>query len=116
MTTHTPELLLNTATVIEKVAEYIESLESSRVVETKQEQKKTASKVAEKLSELTGDTMDASLIDKLAETDPQILTLLSKMAGDSNTVEPMGEPKDKTVKTAADMAPAERAFVDWIAS
>jgi len=104
---------LQLAGVLEKLADYIEATESTKIAERRAERTKLATEVAAKFSELTGEEMD---VEKLSELDPSVMKYLEKIAG-AGSPDALGEPDDKqgTVKTASggSMGPGEAALMDF---
>lgn len=105
---------LQVADVLEKLADYIEASEGTKIAERAAERAKIASEVAARFAELTGDELP---VEKLADLDPSIMRSLEKIAG-AGSPDELGGPEDKqgTVKTASDgagMGPGERALMDF---
>jgi hypothetical protein len=103
---------LQVADVLEKLADYIEAAEGTKIAEQQAERSKMASELAERFTEMTGEEMDA---EKLADLDPSVMKSLEKIAG-AGSPDSLGEPENKqgTVKTAgAGMGPGESALMDF---
>ena len=105
------------ANVIEHTADYIEARDAAQISEKRAEATAVATKLATQLSDATGEQVDATVVEKLAELDPAVQGLLQQLSGGS-TIDPMGGPEeDETVKTAgAHGESAEHQFLDWIIS
>lgn len=110
------KILVKVADILEKTASYLEETESRKITEEKTARTKAATELADKLSEVTGEELETSVIDKLAQLDPEISKYLGKIAGESTPVESMGGPRETSnEKTASSGGPsAESRFVDWI--
>ena len=105
--------LTKVAEVIEAAANYVESIESKKIAEETAVRTKTASELATKLVEVTGEPLDTSMVEKFAKLDPAIAQFLEKMAGTLEPAESMGSA-DTRVKTASARSTAEDAFLNWV--
>jgi len=109
------QLLGQVADILEKTAAYFEHTESQELSRVKAAKDEIAEKLAAKLGDVTGELVDPSLIDKLAELDPDIATLLSKVAGENDAVDAMGYPQETLTKTASrGVSSADDRFLEWI--
>lgn len=109
------DMLPKIATVLEKVAEYIENVESTKLAADKNRRVSAATELAEKLSTVTGEHFDKNVVDKLANLDPEIAEMIGKFAGGSTGVDSMGGPDDRMSKTAsAGIGSAEANFLSWV--
>ena len=77
------------ADVLEKAAEYIDEIESRKIAEERTVRTKTATHLAEQLSNLTGEKFDP---EKLANLDNDLTDMLKKIAS-SEGVESLGGPR-----------------------
>jgi len=110
------QLLNQVADILEKTAAYFEHTESATLSRVKAAKDDVATKLAAKLSDVTGELVEPSMVDKLAELDPDIANLLSKVAGENDTVDSMGDPREETLtKTASrGVSSADDRFLEWI--
>ncbi len=109
------QLLNQVADILEKTAAYFEHTESEELSRVKAAKDDVATKLAAKLSDVTGELVESTMIDKLAELDPEIASLLSKVAGENDRVDSMGDPKETLTKTASRGASsADDRFLEWI--
>jgi hypothetical protein len=88
------------ANVLEKLATYIETMESAKTAEIQAERTSVAKELAAKISSVTGETMDDETVDKLARADKDILITLGKLANETNS-ESLGGPAEKRNPNAA---------------
>jgi len=90
------------AMVLEKVAAYLDAMESNRVNQIRSDRQKLANFLKEKYEETTGDLMDPEVMGKIADADVDILSTFSKLtdvAGTSKYAElgeSSGRPSDYT--------------------
>ena len=106
---------LQVADVLEKLADYLEATEGTKIAEEHAERTKKASDLAARFTEMTGEELDA---EKLAELDPVVMNHLEKIAG-AGSPDELGGPEDKqgTVKTASGgIGTAEQALMDFCTS
>lgn len=82
-----------TASVLEKVANYIDAIDEDRKAALKGERLKTATSIKEKLAALAGDSLDEKTLDKLADADGDVLAALTKIAESvSQNADSLGGP------------------------
>jgi hypothetical protein len=105
------------ADVFDKVADYIEAIETKKLANIKEEKTKAASALASKIADVTGEQFDDEIIEKLSGLNPEISEIVEKLAG-SGAVDSMGGPQENaTVKTAsAGVSSAEQNFCSWLMS
>ena len=103
------------AQVLKAAADYIDALVQEKAAEDKKVQTETASKLAGKIKEATGEHINEEIVNKLASTDPEIAALLERLAG-AGSVDNMGGPEDDSVKTASDAQGmgSEQRFLNFI--
>jgi hypothetical protein len=103
------------ADVLEKTADYIEAVESSKIAAETEKRTKAAAALADQLTDVTGEHFDQEMVSKLAGLEPEVANVLSKLAG-TGLVDSLGEPKETTkVKTASDgVSPAAQRFDEWL--
>jgi hypothetical protein len=109
---------LQMADVFEKLADYLEASENAKEADATAVRTKMALQVAQRLSETTGEELDADAVEKLASADPAVMQILEKIAG-GDAPDELGGPEDKrTVKTASAgaMGPGEAALIDFCTS
>lgn len=109
------------ADVLEKTAAYLDEIEESREREIRESREKLAGILTEKYQEVTGDTIDPEVLNKIADSDLDVLGMLDKLtegAGQLKQAE-LGSPSDRndysapmTKKEAA--AAADEQFLSWI--
>jgi hypothetical protein len=111
------QLLLKTAEVLEKAADYIENLEVTRVSNETAARTKIATDLAQKLSSATGEPVTDEMVQKLAELSPDMQGVISRLAG-TDTVESLGGPQDtgreKQAGVPAGMPPEDTRFLGWL--
>jgi len=105
--------LSKVAEVLEATANYVEGIESKKIAEETAIKTKTASELATKLVEVTGEPLDNSLVEKFANLDPAIAQFLEKMAGTVEPVDSLGGADTRT-KTASARSNAEDSFLNWV--
>jgi DNA-binding IscR family transcriptional regulator len=104
------------AEVLEKAAAYIDAVESSKTANVRAEKTKAAKTLVDKIAETTGETFDNTVIEKLADTAPEISKILEKLTG-SGFVDSLGGPDDGSSKTAADGGQtADSRFLNFLVS
>lgn len=106
---------LQMADVFEKLADYLEASENAKEADVIAIRTKMASQVAQRLSEATGEELDAEAVEKLALADPSVMQILEKITG-GNAPDSLGGPEGKsTVKTASAgaMGPGEAALIEF---
>jgi len=103
----TEKLMELVADVLEKNAEYYESLESERVTKEKEAQHTKASTLAARISETVGEPLDEELVDKLSAVDPDIHGLLERTVGSMENVDSLGGVDDSEKVAGLDGLPAE---------
>jgi DNA polymerase/3'-5' exonuclease PolX len=104
------------ADVLEKTADYIEAVEAQKVAAETEKRAKAASQLADKLTDVTGEHFDETMVNKLAGLEPEVAEVLAKLAGTGN-VDPMGGPKEDAVKTASGVvSAADSRFAEWLTS
>lgn len=109
------DMLPKIATVLEKLADYVEGNEAIKISEEHGKRSKAAHNLAEKLSMATGETVDEEVVEKLAALDPEIAEMIGKFAGEETGVDSMGGPEEQnTVKTASTGDQADARFIGWV--
>jgi len=108
------EFDLQVADVLEKLADYIEATEGTKIAELQAERTKTASELASRYAEMTGEELD---VEKLAQLDPSVMKAFEKIAG-VGSPDSLGGPENtsQTVKTASNgshVGPGEAALLDF---
>ena len=109
---------LQVADVFEKLADYLEASENTKEAEATAVRTKMASQVAQRLSEVTGEELDADAVEKLAQADPSVMEILDRISG-GNAPDSLGGPENKrTVKTASAGAigPGEASLMEFCSS
>lgn len=112
-------LLLKTAEVLEKAADYIENLEVTRVSQEYETRTKNATDLAQKLSHATGEPATDDMVQKLAALSPDMQQVIARLAG-TDIVDSLGGPPDsgreKRAGVATGMPPEDSRFLGWLAS
>ena len=110
------DALKQAADVFDKTAEYLETTESVRISAEKQEKTARAKKLANQLSELTGEELDVNVIEKLSGIDPDVQDLLGRLGG-GDMVDSLGGPSESEKRASVDGVPPEDAqFLTWVNS
>jgi len=111
------KLLLTTADVLEKAAAYIDNLELTRVSKELETRTKTATELAQKLSQATGEPTTEDMVQKLAALPPEMQQVIARLAG-TETVDSLGGPQDtgneKQAGAASGMPPEDSRFMNWL--
>ncbi len=119
----------NVATVLEKAADYLDAQDHEKTAAAQHERKQVITGFAEKYATMTGEDLSPKIIDKLAQSDVDLVSAFQKLAShvDSNTApEDMGEPGDlpdsepvymtKKAALEAHEKVAEERLLSWIMS
>jgi len=126
----TPEMKEQVADVLEKAAAYIDAQEQEKTAAVRQERHAALDGLRGKYAAATGENISDSLLEKLANSDEDLLQLLEKVASKApKMVEPddLGEPAEDaedgdrvygSVKEAHDAKQKEvdGNFLNWIMS
>lgn len=112
-------MLEQVATVLEKLAVYMDAMESEKADAIRADRAKLAGLLKEKYEEITGDTIDDDVLDKLSHADLDVLSTFERVTEASGS--DLGSPSDKqdgsagmTTKEAAEAA--DDSFLDWVMS
>jgi len=109
------EMLPKIATVLEKLADYVEQIESGKQNEEQTKRATAAKNLAEKIGMITGENPDEKVVEKLAGLDPEVAEMIGKFAGESTGVDSMGGPEERdTEKTASAGESADARFISWV--
>jgi len=106
-----------TADVLEKIAAYLDSVETGKQNAEKAVRVKAATDLSTRLSSALGETVSPDVVEKLAQI-PEAHALLSRLAG-GNDVDSLGGPEttnSKTASTRGQTSDADKAFVEWCVS
>ena len=114
--------LMKAATILDAVAAHIDALENEKVSALSAERQQRVDILASKYAEAVGEEMPANVRKKLAESDKDIVELITSMATkQASAVDALGAPSDRsddaaptTTKEAAEMA--DNKFLSWITS
>jgi len=114
--------LTKVAAVLEAAADHLEAIEAEKASSVNAERLSTVEELAGKYAEATGEEMPATIRQKLADSDKDVVALLKsvveKQAGIIDSLGSGSSRNDgsepKTVKEAA--AAAEDRFLSWITS
>lgn len=110
------------AEVVEKVAAYVDAIESDKKAAVTAERAKIAEQLKNKFNEATGESLSDDLVEKLASADGDIVALVEKLAGSSQPPVPMGGPGEVRDDSAAPRTTKEAAyaaddrFVAWLST
>lgn len=86
------EFLLQVADVLEKTAEYLDTLEGEKVAAAKQTREAAVQSVASRYAEVTGESLSESELSKLASDDTALETVRKMLDKTSGAVESLGRP------------------------
>jgi hypothetical protein len=110
-------LLLQAADVLEKTAAILESTESTRIGQIRQERTKTAQELAEKIANVTGELVEPELVEKLSSMGPDVQNIIGRLT-DGGNIDSLGDVEE-SIKLASVTGglPAEDArFLSWVQS
>lgn len=112
-------MLEQVATVLEKLAVYMDAMESEKADAIRADRDKLAAVLKDKFEEITGDTIDDGVLDKLSHADLDVLSAFERVTGAESS--DLGSPSDMrdgsgamTTKEAAEAA--DDTMLDWIMS
>jgi len=107
-------ILLDTAEILEKLAAYVDGIESQK----QEVSAASARSLAEKVSESLGHRLDVNMINKIAQADPDMVNLLAQLTQSGDSVDSLGGPATPTHSTkvagSGDMGAAEASLMDWL--
>lgn len=108
------QVLQQAAEALEKIADWHEAVETQRRTEQDTARKKTASDLATQISGMTGEPVKEEVVSKLAETDPELQSIIRNLAGlSSDTVDSMGDVQtEKKASSDSDVPPEDAAFFE----
>jgi len=117
-----PVNLVKVAAVLEAAADHFDALEEEQAATGRAERQARIDALADKYAEATGEEMPVPLRAKLAESDKDVVELITSMATkQASAIEALGAPSvrgaegaPRTVKEAADQA-GDR-FLNWLMS
>ena len=111
------KLMVQAAEALEKMAEYIEHAETTRVAQESSIRRKHANALATKIANAVGEPLDDILVEKLASSNPEIQELIGRLTG-GDVVESLGGPMEvsKVASVSGALPPADARFVDWVTS
>jgi hypothetical protein len=109
--------LLQTAEVLEKTAAYLERIDSEKVAKVQEETQKKVSELAEKISAITGESLDDETVSKIAGLSPDVQEIIGRIAG-GGAVDSLGGPDDmdKVASVSGGMGSAENSFLSFLMS
>lgn len=123
------EFMRKTAEVLEKMADYLDEEETHHQAGIRQERQKTASALGEKIALATGEELPSEVLQRIVESDQDVLDAFTKIAGragvSASPEEPgeVGDMRDNdtarhthTELTKEAAAETEQRFLDWIMS
>lgn len=113
---------LKLAAVLDRMADYVENVESDKTASVRAERSASIDKLATRYVEATGEELPDSVRKKLADTDKDIVELIQSMAEKNASIpEELGgpssrrdEPSPMNIKEAADAA--YDRFGAWLTS
>lgn len=109
------------ANVLDAVAQYVDEIETQKLASINEAKTTRVNKLAESYENSTGEKLETTLQQKLAQLDPEVLDHLLKVANNNSNGNPesLGGPAEviasgppRTIKEAADHA--EDRFLSWI--
>lgn len=114
--------LTKVAAVLDAAADHFDAIEAEKLSSVRAERRSQIDKLAAKYTEATGEEMPASICQKLAASDKDIVELLNGMLEkQASTVETLGGPSSRgdnaeplTTKEASEKA--DDRFLGWILS
>jgi hypothetical protein len=115
--------LLKIAAVLDATANHLDALEHEKASSLNAERSARIDTLASKYAEATGEEMPENLRKKLANSDKEVVELITSMATkQASAVEALGSPSERnddggtplSVKEAAEQA--EQRFLGWITS
>ena len=92
-------LELAVANVLEKLAVYVESVQEEKNASLREQSTKVIEAARQKLSSLTGEDIPEEVLNKLGETDPEVLSVFNKLAAEDESGE-LGEPSQRKTASA----------------
>jgi hypothetical protein len=123
MATSTKDLLHGIADVLEKVASYVEMQDSKTLRAEKDAKLAAATKLAEQITTVTGETLGADILDKLANLSPEVVNIVQQLSGTGDRVESLGGPPSVKLagfsassSPAAAVQAAEERYLNWLTS
>lgn len=112
-------MLEKVATVLEKLAVYMDAMEAEKADAIRENRDKLASLLKDKYEEITGDTIDDDVLQKLSQADVDVLSAFDRITESGGS--DLGSPSDlrdgtaaMTTKEAAEAA--DDKLIDWIMS
>lgn len=110
------------AEILEKAAAYIEAVETEKQAAVTAERSKAAETLKTRYAEVTGEQLSDEIVSKLASAEPTVLSLIEKLAGNSEDAVSLGGPSETkdgapvyTTKKEA-VAAAEDRLAAWLSS
>jgi len=110
-------MLEQVATVLEKLAIYLDAVESEKSDAIREDRSKLAAILKDRFEEITGDTVDDDLLNKLSNADLDVLSTFERVAEAHSS--DLGSPSNMrdgsvamTTKEAAEAA--DDSFLDWV--
>jgi hypothetical protein len=108
--------LTKIAEVLEAAAGYIEAHETKMASAVKAAQKAEVSKLASQLQSATGEVISDSVLDKLADTSPEVRRYLERLSG-ADRVDSMGGPETSSkTASASELPPGEATLLAFLQS
>jgi hypothetical protein len=108
--------LTKVAEVLEAAASYIEATETKQADAVKTARHAEVSKLASRIRDAVGEELPAEVLSKLAETNPEITALLSRLAGEGQ-VDSLGGPETtKTASSSSSLPEGEAALLNFLLS
>jgi hypothetical protein len=108
--------LTKVAEVLEAAASYIEATETKQADAIKTARHAEVSKLAGRIQDVMGEELNPDVLSKLAETNPEVTALLSRLTGEG-MVDSLGGPETtKTASTSSSLPEAEAAFLNFLLS
>lgn len=107
--------LMKVAEVLEAAASYIEATETKQAEAVRATRHAEVSKVASRVRDAVGEEFSTDALHKLAETNPEVLHLLTRLAGDEH-VDSLGGPENVKTASASSLPEGEAAFLNFLLS
>lgn len=102
------DFLLKVADVLDQAAAFVDGQDHEKQAAVKMARDHTIKDLAAQYTAATGDDLPDDVLEKLAASDEDILTTVSKLVAKSGAVESLGTSSDKTGSDHQPQSKAER--------
>lgn len=106
------------AEVLEKTAAYLDAMEHEKAEDIRKNRVKLAELLGDKYESITGDTIDDDILEKIANSDVDVLAAFERLTSKTASDDDLGSPADRTDISGA-QTPKEAAeaagdnLVNW---